>query len=115
MTEFIGVARQLDSGFMRALTQTKRKSARVPLAAEVNMRRTGRFTHSVTIHDLSREGCSLKFLERPELDERVWIKFDALESLEASVCWVDDKSVGVEFVNPIYPAVFDFLVKRVNG
>jgi hypothetical protein len=109
------VKRELDSGFLRALTQTKRKSARVPLTAEVVMRRTGRFNHMVSIDDLSREGCKLVFLERPELDERVWVKFDGLESLEANVCWVSEASVGIEFSRPIHPAVFELLVQRVRG
>jgi hypothetical protein len=108
------VKRELDSGFLRALTQTKRRSARIPLMAEVVMRRSGRFNHKVGIDDLSREGCRLVFLERPELDERVWIKFDGLESLEAAVCWVNENAVGVEFARPIYPAVFDLLVQRVG-
>lgn len=106
--------RELDSGFRRALMQTKRKSARVALAAEVVLRRSGRHNYRVNIYDLSREGCRVDFLERPDLDERVWVKFEGIEGMEATVCWVDDLAAGVEFTRPIYPAVFDLLVKRVQ-
>jgi len=51
---------------------------------------------------------------RPKLDETVWVKIDGLESLEALVCWVNGFEAGVEFVRPIHPAVFDFLINRLQ-
>jgi hypothetical protein len=44
---------------------------------------------AVNLHNLSLYGCKLEFVERPLLDELVWVKFGDLEGLEASVCWVD--------------------------
>ena len=80
----------------------------------VKMRRRGRHNFSVKVFDLSREGCKLEFLERLQLDETVWVKFEGLEGLEATVCWVEEKSAGVEFLRPIHSAVFDMLVGRLR-
>lgn len=62
------------------------------------------------MHDASRYGCKIDFVEKPRLDDRVWVKFDGLEALEGLVCWVDGFTGGVEFEKPIHPAVFEMLV-----
>jgi hypothetical protein len=90
----------------------ERKSARVPLKAEVQLRRSGQSNYLVNVHDISPEGCRLEFVERPRLDETVWVKFERLDAIEAIVCWLKGSDVGIEFTRPIHPAVFDVLVKR---
>ena len=92
----------------------ERKSARVPLRAEVQLRRSGQSNYLVNVHDVSREGCKLEFVERPRLDETVWVKFEGLEPLQASVCWLEDLCVGVEFTRPIHSAVYKLLVDRLG-
>ena len=92
---------------------TPRKSVRVSLAAEVILRRAGQPNYRVRVFDGSLDGCKLEFVERPNLDERVWVKFEGMEALEASVCWIEDFTVGVEFQKPIHPAVFETLLKRL--
>ncbi len=91
-----------------------RKSARIALAAEVQLRRSGHHHYMVTVHDISPEGCRLEFIERPRLDETVWVKFEGLDAIESSVCWLRGSDVGVEFKRPIYAAVFDVLVNRLG-
>lgn len=106
--------RELDSGFARARPQAPRKSPRVSTAAMVKLRRRGHHNFTVQVFDLSREGCKLEFLERPQLDETVWVKFEGLELLEATVCWVEGLHVGVAFARPIHPAVFDMILSRLG-
>ena len=106
--------RDLDGGFQKPREQSPRKSARVSLEAMVKLRRRGHHNFTVQVFDLSREGCKLEFMERPQLDEAVLVKFEGLEGLEATVCWVEDKVAGVEFVRPIHSAVFDMLVSRLR-
>jgi hypothetical protein len=105
--------RDLDSGFQKPGVQAPRKSARVQIGAMVKLRRRGHHNFTVQVFDLSREGCKLEFLERPQLDESVWVKFEGLEILEATVCWIEDRFVGVEFRRPIHGAVFDHLLSRL--
>ena len=92
-----------------------RKSARVSLDAQVSLRRTGRMPYKVTVRDASPHGCKVEFVERPTLDERAWIKFEGLEPLEATVCWVKGFVAGIQFEKPIHPAVFDRLINILNS
>ena len=92
--------------------QDPRRSARIGLSAEIKLRRAGQSGYRVKIHDVSVDGCKAEFVERPELNERVWVKFQGLEALEAIVCWVRGFEVGLEFENGIHPAVFELLVSK---
>jgi hypothetical protein len=103
------MTRDPKSFFDRAIG-SPRKSERVPITAMVKLRRRGRHNFTVKAYDVSPEGCKLEFLERPELDETVWVKFQDLELLQATVCWIEELRVGVEFQRPLHPAVFDHIV-----
>jgi hypothetical protein len=92
---------------------TPRKSSRVGLDAEVLLRRAGHNNYRANVHDVSQEGCKVEFVERPTLDEIVWVKFEGLEAIEAMVCWVEGFAAGLEFQRPVHPAVFDVLIQRL--
>src|SRR5215469_4466169 len=92
------------------LQQSERRSERVALDASVSLRRSGQLNYRVRIFDASLHGCRVEFVERPKIDEQLWVKFDGLQPLEAEVCWVEGFAVGVNFAQPIHPAVFDRLV-----
>lgn len=91
-----------------------RNSERIALTAEVSMRRLGRANFRVGVFDASPGGCRIDLVERPSEGERVLVKFEGLESLEAEVCWVDGFTAGLKFVKPMHPAVFDLLVERIS-
>jgi PilZ domain-containing protein len=86
---------------------------RVDVQAEVTLRRAGKVAFRVRLFDLSPAGCKAEFVDRPELGELVRIKFDAMESLEGTICWVAGSKAGIRFVRPIYSAVFSLLVERL--
>jgi hypothetical protein len=94
--------------------QSIRKADRVPVGAEVALRRSGQLNYRVRAYDVSPLGCKLEFVERPELEERVWVKFEGLDAIEGHVCWIEGFLVGVEFERPIYQPVFDALVPRLR-
>jgi hypothetical protein len=104
----------LDGGFGEPKAQAPRRSARVRIKAMVKLRRRGHHNFTVQVYDLSQEGCKLEFLERPQLDETVWVKVEGLELLQAKVCWVEELCVGVEFMRPIHSAVFTHIVRRLG-
>ena len=79
------------------------------------MRRAGFNHYRVAVHDLSPHGCKVEFVDRPRLDEKVWLKFEGLEALEGMVCWVRGTEAGVEFERPIHPAVFNLLLTRLGA
>ncbi len=92
----------------------ERRSDRIALDADVSLRRSGQNTYRVRVYDVSPHGCKLEFVERPNPDEHVWVKFEGLDSIECEVCRVEGFVVGVEFVQPMHPAVFDALVARLR-
>jgi hypothetical protein len=96
------------------VNQDPRRSTRVGLSAEITLRRAGQGRYRVKILDASPLGCKAEFVERPELDEHVWVKFDGLEAMEALVCWVRGFEVGLEFERPIHDAVFEALVSKLT-
>jgi hypothetical protein len=95
-----------------AQKQSSRTCERLALAAEVTLRRTGRPSYRVRVLDISPSGCRLDVVDRLDVDQHVWIKFDGLEAFEAKVCWFAGFKVGLRYANPIHPAVFDQMMKR---
>ena len=92
------------------LQSAERRSERVALNANVSLRRSGQLNYRVRVFDASLHGCRVEFVERPNVEEQLWVRFDGLQPLEAEVCWVDGFIGGVNFLQPIHPAVFDRLV-----
>src|SRR5690348_2344248 len=80
------------------LQPSERRSERVALNASVSLRRSGQPNYRVRIFDASLHGCRVEFVERPSVDEQLWVKFEGLQPLEAEVCWVEGFTVGVNFV-----------------
>lgn len=91
-----------------------RRSERVPLSANVSLRRPGQPSFPVRLFDASPEGCKIECIGRPAEGDKIWVKFDGLETLEAEVCWVVESEMGVNFAKPMHPAVFDLLVERLQ-
>ncbi len=86
-----------------------RNGDRVTLNAEAGIRRAGHRGFHTRVYDLSPEGCRIEFVEKPEPGERVWVKFEGLESLEGSVRWVVGHVGGVKFERRIHGGVFERL------
>jgi hypothetical protein len=95
-------------------TSQPRRHERVSVAGEVTMRRAGKLNFRVHIFDLSPDGCKAEFVERPELGEQLWIKFDGIEALEASARWIASSKMGLKFTRSLHPAVFDLLAARLR-
>jgi hypothetical protein len=93
----------------------ERRADRPEIAAHLVLRRSARKGYPVRTSDLTRFGCKCEFVERPQMKERVWVKLAHLESMEAEVCWLVGSSVGLKFVHPIHPAVFDLLFDQLQS
>lgn len=91
-----------------------RKQERMELSTTVSLRRMGRMNYQAQVFDLSPTGCKVEFVERPRPGEQLWARFEGLDSIEATVRWVDGYYGGIEFVKPIHPAVFELLKKRLR-
>lgn len=93
----------------------RRTTKRCSITAEANLRRPGKTTYRVRICDLSPGGCKLEFVDRPLLDEVVWLKFDGFDAFEASICWVEGTLTGLQFQREIYTPIFEHLVRKLGG
>ncbi|MCW3796851.1 PilZ domain-containing protein [Sphingomonas sp. BN140010] len=93
----------------------KRQSIRCSLKGEIILRRSAVAHYLVEVRDVSRHGCRVAVADVPKLDEQVMIRFEGLEPLPATVCWVRAFDVGVEFARPIHPAVFDHLTRQFGA
>jgi hypothetical protein len=98
-----------------SFNSSARRSERVALHALVMLRRSGQLNFRVRVYDASLHGCRVEFVDRPELDEQLWVKFDELQPIAAEVCWVEGFSAGLNFRQPIHPAVFDRLITKLSA
>lgn len=94
--------------------QVHRGYERVQVDAEVALRRAGKLHFRVRLYDLCPNGCKAEFIDRPEVGEQVWIKFDGMQAMEAHVRWIVGSRAGIKFARPIYAAVFDMLLARLG-
>ncbi len=107
-----GIVFDPDPGETKA--EWPRSSERIAVTAKLTLRRDGRTARSVAVLDASPDGCKVAYADKPSIDDRVWVRFDGLEALEALVVWADALSAGLRFMKPIHPAVFDLLVERLR-
>lgn len=94
--------------------ETPRKHQRFEVSAELSLRRIGRQRYQGRLFDVTPTGCKVEFVERPRPEEMLWVKFDGLDAIEATVRWVDGFYGGLEFSRPIYPSVFELLLARLQ-
>ena len=87
-----------------------RRASRKRIAAQVMLRRSGEINYRIHVYDLSEFGCKAEFVERPLNNEIVWVKFDGLHSLEATVRWTEGFYVGLEFSHKMDPRVMQNLI-----
>lgn len=108
-----GLSFAVDSKWDREIQP--RNVTRLELTGHILLRRVGRKHYRARIFDISPLGCKVEFVERPRLDELVWVKFDCLDAIEAEVCWVRGFYGGLKFLRPIYPSVFDLLLTKLQA
>ena len=95
--------------------QIPRRTSRVVVTAEIGLRSRGRNNYRVRVFDLSTDGCKVELVQRPSVGDRMSVKFEGLEMLEADVCWVEGHRAGLMFDNRIHPAVLDLLLRRLGA
>lgn len=88
-----------------------RSTDRATFDAPAEIRRSSGRSFPVRIFDLSPQGCKTECVEQPEVGERVWLRFDTLERVEATVGWVAGHIGGVQFERAIHEAVFERLTR----
>ena len=95
--------------------EVERSAERVPATIEAQLRRVGHLAYTVSLRDVSPEGCKAELVERPLVGEIMHLKLPGLESVEARVRWVDGYVAGLKFKHPFHPAVFAMTLERLAG
>ena len=88
---------------------------RIAVDGEVSLRRAGKTQFRVHIYDICPDGCKAEFVDRPELGEQLWIKFDSMDAVEANVRWITGAKAGLRFSRPLHAAVFAMLIGRLGA
>jgi len=96
-------------------THQPRADERLSLDAEITVRRLGKAKYRVRVLDMSPAGCRVDLIDRPRTGEKMLIKFDRLEVVEAEICWVEGFVAGLRFTRAFHPAVFELLAERLGG
>jgi hypothetical protein len=89
----------------RPAAEDRRRHQRTPVYIGAGLREAKRPTSSVTVVDLSAQGCGIEIESHVTVGARVWLKLPGLESWDARVAWCDDGRAGLEFTRPLHPAV----------
>ena len=97
------------------MDEHERRAERISLRAEIDFRRAGEHRWRVEILDMSPEGCRVEVPISVGPEDVIWISFPGLETIQGKICWVKEWTVGIEFENPLHPAVFDMLQQRIRG
>ena len=93
----------------------ERKADRRTAGMEAQLRRIGHISYSVTLRDISHDGCQVDLVERPAIGEVMKVKLPGLGTMEARVRWVDNYIAGLKFERPMHLAVFDLLLQRMGS
>ncbi len=88
-----------------AASRWPRRIKRVPVGGTVRVKRPGRTRYELDILDLSTAGCKVEFADRPAVGEFVVVKLEGMEPLEAKVCWINGRYMGLRFSKTLHPAV----------
>ena len=87
---------------------TPRRYGRRRLRVDASLRDGSGAAHSGALTDLSQAGCRME-VEDAELDDdqMVVVRPGALDGVSGRVRWTRGNAAGVEFTDPLHPAVVD--------
>lgn len=84
------------------------------MRADIDIRRPGDHRYRVNILDFSPEGCKVDVPVNVDIGDSVFISLPSLESIEGKVRWREGWLVGIEFLRPLHPAVFDMMRTKMR-
>ena len=91
----------------------RRRGDRTPLDTLVDFRRRREHCYVVRLHDLTASGCRIDLPEHVCDPDDVWVTLPGLETLASTVRWANEFVAGVEFKQPMHPAVFDHMAAKL--
>lgn len=91
---------------------TRRWSGRTEVQLTSEFRSRGRKGNERQVTNLSDYGCRLEQVGNLPVGSYSWVKFPTLGSWYARIAWCDGTTAGLDFAEPLHPAVTDMLISR---
>lgn len=92
-----------------------RQSDRVPLNCDVEFKRHGDARYKVDLLDFSPHGCCISPPIRVEEGESISLRIPDMEAIHGRIAWVRDWKAGIQFDHSFHEAVFELVVRRLEG
>ena len=93
-----------------AVDQRRARRDLVDLVSHVT---AGHHAHSVRIINLSPLGLMCRSDESVSVGERVTVWLPLVQDMPADIRWVEDGRIGMEFIEPIKPRIYDALMALI--
>jgi len=92
----------------------RRWVGRVACRTSAAFRERQRTRLDVEIVNLSTHGCAVKSAASQTAGAHCWIILPTLESWYAKIAWCDGSLFGLDFTEPLHPAVAEMITHRAN-
>jgi hypothetical protein len=109
-------AHRIASGWLQpTLAGDRRWVTRNTLHLAAEFRQRGKRRLHVTVLDFSAQGCRIATEAGLKPGNYSWITFPTLESWYSRVAWCRDGLAGLDFAQPLHPAVARMLLSRAKA
>lgn len=88
-----------------------RLSCRGAVAVEASIRAFGGAKHSVKVIDISTTGFRMECWSYIADCQKIFLTMPSFQQLEARIAWQTEWLYGCQFARPLYPAVYDHIVR----
>ena len=99
----------------RLTGRDKQRAQRVGVAILCEVRQGTRPWKMARLEDLSAGGFRIAWLPDARPGVPLRIRIPGMQLLSARIVWLQDNTVGCEFVEPLHVAVFEHIVRRAQG
>jgi hypothetical protein len=90
----------------------RRCMARTPTKVAAALRPRGHGRYPVTVADVSPAGCRIAQAGFLGAGSYAWITFPSIEGWYARVAWCQGDVAGLDFTQPLHPAVTQLILER---
>ena len=95
--------------------ESRRSAIRAGVEIGAEIREQGYSYFKTRLIDISETGFRISHSANFEVGTSVYLKIPGLESLEAEVRWERNFEYGCMFKKPLYPAVFEHIVRYISA
>lgn len=101
----------VDTAAMAASEPSQGRALCRGVLLKAQLRERGSPKFHVKVLDLSTTGLEAEVVFTLHSGDMVWLTLPGLAALEATVAWRDAHRYGFAFRTPLYPAVFDHIIR----